>query len=128
MKRFVVFILSLILLVGFLAFTGCNKTPPSPPAESGGGGGNEQPPILTYSITYVLNGGSVNGTNPTEYNEETDTFTLINPEKSDCEFIGWTGTGLTELTLQVVIEKGSTGDREYTANWQITDPDLPILT
>ena len=38
--------------------------------------------LITYNITYELNGGSVSG-NPTTYNVETETFTLNNPTKED---------------------------------------------
>lgn len=73
--------------------------------------------ILQYSITYDLRGGSVAASNPTEYNIETDNFTLTNPTKTGAEFLGWIGTGLTEPTETVVVSKGSYGDRIYTAVW-----------
>ena len=70
----------------------------------------------TYSITYHLDGGTASG-NPTSYTVETDSFTLNNPTKTGYTFAGWTGTGLDEVTDAVTIEKGSTGDRTYTATW-----------
>lgn len=73
--------------------------------------------INTYTISYTLNGGTV-ASNKTSYTVETSTFTLNNPGWEGYEFIGWTGTNLDEETLTVTIEKGSTGDRTYTANWQ----------
>ncbi|MBQ6773089.1 MAG: InlB B-repeat-containing protein [Synergistaceae bacterium] len=72
--------------------------------------------IITYSINYNLDGGSAN--NPASYNIETDSFTLNNPSKANYEFTGWTGTDLTELTQTVTINKGSTGERTYTANYK----------
>ncbi|HBC84677.1 MAG TPA: hypothetical protein DCZ30_04490, partial [Clostridiales bacterium] len=91
--------------------------------------------VMQYNISYNLNGGDLgldnSGnaiTNPTSYTVETNTFTLNNPNKPGYRFLGWTGTDLTEensdgqtvdkLTEQVTIEKGSTGDKEYTANWE----------
>ena len=71
--------------------------------------------IITYNISYNLNGGSVESDNPTTYNVETATFTLNNPTKTDCDFLGWIGTGLNERTTSVTISVGSTGDRVYTA-------------
>ena len=69
-----------------------------------------------YSITYHLDGGTVSD-NPETYTVETDSFTLNNPTRTGYTFAGWTGTGLDEATESVTIEKGSTGDRTYTATW-----------
>lgn len=68
-----------------------------------------------YTITYTLNGGGV--LNPKIYSEHTPTFTLNNPYKYGYTFVGWTGTGLSEPTMEVTIQRGSTGNRSYTANW-----------
>lgn len=74
----------------------------------------------TYTITYNLDGGTVALSNPTTYSVTTDTFTLNNPTKEGYTFLGWSGTGLTGTdNLTVTIAIGSTGNREYTANWQI---------
>lgn len=72
----------------------------------------------TYNITYNLNNGTTS--NPATYNVDTNTFTLNNPTRDGYEFIGWTGTGLNDYTNIVTIEKGSVGNRVYTANWQTT--------
>ena len=72
---------------------------------------------ISYSIGYELNGGTVSGENPTNYDVETDTFTLINPTKTGYTFTGWSGTGISGTSTSVTITKGSTGGREYTANW-----------
>lgn len=70
-----------------------------------------------YSITYDLKGG-VDPSNPGEYTVETETFTLVNPEREGYDFAGWSGTGLDgEDNQSVTIQKGSTGDRTYTAHW-----------
>ena len=74
--------------------------------------------VHPYTITYDLAGGTVEG-NPNTYTIETRAFTLKNPTKSGYTFTGWSGTGLTgENNLTVTIEKGSTGDRSYTAHWR----------
>jgi len=70
-----------------------------------------------YSITYDLDGGTVETPNPSSYTIEIDSFTLNNPSKTQFEFDGWTGTDLTEETMTVTIPTGSTGDRSYTANY-----------
>ena len=72
----------------------------------------------SYTITYDLDGGTAEG-NPGTYTAETDSFTLKNPTRPGYTFIGWSGTGLTgENNMTVTIEKGSTGDRSYTAHWR----------
>lgn len=71
---------------------------------------------INYSITYTLNGGSVSG-NPAVYTIESSSFTLNNPTRTGYDFAGWTGTGLTEATQTVTVNKGVYGVRSYTATW-----------
>lgn len=71
---------------------------------------------ITYAITYDLNGGSVSG-NPAVYTIESGSFTLNNPTRTGYDFAGWTGTGLTEATQTVTVNKGAYGVRSYTATW-----------
>ena len=75
---------------------------------------------ITYSITYDLDGGTVETANPTGYTIETETFTLNNPVKNSCTFLGWTGSNGTSLQTSVTIAKGSTGKHTYTATWTLT--------
>ena len=71
-----------------------------------------------YTITFDLDGGTVEG-NPDTYTAETESFTLKNPTRPGYTFTGWSGTGLTgENNMTVTIQKGSTGDRSYTAHWR----------
>ena len=72
-----------------------------------------------YTISYDLAGGALSaGTNnPTAYSITTETFTLNNPTREGYTFAGWTGTGLESATETVTVEKGSTGNRSYTATW-----------
>lgn len=72
---------------------------------------------ITYNIGYNLNGGSVIG-NPSFYNVDTNTFTLSNPTKTGYTFLGWTGSNGDTPQKTVIINKGSTGDRSYIANWK----------
>jgi len=71
---------------------------------------------INYSISYNYNGGSAS--NPTSYNIETNTFTLNNPTRQGYNFTGWSGSG---SGTSVTINKGSTGNRSYTANWRKYD-------
>ena len=71
---------------------------------------------IPYTISYELDRGTAD--NRTEYNVETDTFTLVNPIRQGYDFKGWSGTDLTgDENILVTIAKGSTGDRSYTANY-----------
>ncbi len=72
---------------------------------------------INYTITYDLDGGSLLGTNPGNYNIETNNFTLMNPEREGYTFAGWTGTDIDSPRMNVTINKGSTGNRSYKATW-----------
>ena len=78
---------------------------------------------VNYTISYTLNGGSVSG-NPTSYNIETATFTLKNPTRSGYTFTGWTGSNGSTKQTSVSIAKGSTGNKSYTANWQVNQASV----
>lgn len=69
-----------------------------------------------YVIKYNLGGGTAS--NVTEYGVEDAAFTLTNPQRTGYTFVGWTGTDLSQPTMNVTIPTGSHGDRTYTANWQ----------
>ena len=73
-----------------------------------------------YSLSYELNGGTVSLDNPAKYTIESEDITLTNPAKTGYTLDGWTGTSVdvTE-SKDVTILKGSTGNREYTANWTL---------
>ena len=88
----------------------------------------EPQPMTNYEITYDLDGGQPTKDNPSNYTAETETFTLNNPTKTGYTFTGWTGTDLDNPKTEVIIAKGSTGNREYKANWQQNAPDEYTLT
>lgn len=75
---------------------------------------------VEYTINYNgIDGASFASPNPSEYNVEAETFTLVNPTKTGYNFVGWSGTDLTgSNNTTVEIAKNSTGNREYTANWE----------
>ena len=71
-----------------------------------------------YTISYNLNNGTATG-NPDSYTVESDAITLNTPTRPGYTFTGWSGTGLDgENNMTVTIEKGSTGERSYTAHWR----------
>ena len=71
--------------------------------------------IVNYTITYNLDGGSISG-QPNGYNIE-DSINIPNPTKDGFVFLGWTGTGLSTPTKDLIISN-STGNKTYTANWE----------
>lgn len=73
--------------------------------------------IKTYTIEYNLNNGTALS-NKTSYTIETESFTLENPPRDGYTFIGWSGTDIADKSTAVAIEKGSIGDKTFTANWQ----------
>ena len=73
--------------------------------------------IIDYSISYNLNGGSLNDL-PNTYNVETPTFVLGKPTKKGYTFTGWSGTDVNGTSINVSIEKGSIGNRFYVANYE----------
>ena len=77
--------------------------------------------VNTYNITYTLNGGTLKTgeSNPETYTIETDDFTLKNPEKKGYTFLGWTWDGESTPATEVVVSKGTFGDKAYTANWKL---------
>lgn len=82
-----------------------------------------------YIISYDLDGGTLAKSNPIKYNLFTSTFTLNNPIKEGFDFIGWTGTDLEEPQIDVTICKGSSGNLEFTANYEaVLDTPTIILS
>ena len=81
---------------------------------------------ISYKISYTLDGGSVSKENPTNYTIETATFTLNNPTKTNYKFTGWTGSNGTTKQTTVTIQKGSTGDKSYTANWELDTANYTV--
>ena len=75
-------------------------------------------PLTQYSITYDLDGGSAS--NPATYTEA-DEFYLSSPAKEGYSFVGWTYDGKTEPELNVKIAKGTTGDKHFTAHYEVYD-------
>jgi len=80
---------------------------------------NDECVPVTYTIIYDLDDGIVSPANPASYTIETPTFTLNNPSKTGYTFAGWTGANGTTRQIAVSIALGSTGDKNYTANWTL---------
>jgi uncharacterized repeat protein (TIGR02543 family) len=71
---------------------------------------------VPYTITYKLNGGTNNNSNPLTYNVTTQTITLKNPTRAGYTFSGWYSDN--QLNNKVTsIKKGSTKDVTLYAKW-----------
>ncbi len=84
---------------------------------------------IPYEIAYDLNGGQMKAeeVNPETYTAD-DVIVLKQPVMEGYAFAGWTGTGLSEATVDVTIPIGSYGDREYKATWRklLTHEDVTV--
>ena len=115
----------------FLGWTGEGITTPQPnvtiPKGSTGDKTYIENWILTgYTITMDLNGGS--GQEKVIYTITDEDFELPTPTRNGYEFVGWTGEGITTPQTSVKIPKGSTGNKAYTANWQVIEYTITLDT
>ena len=77
-------------------------------------------PVKTWNITYVTDGGTINGAYPTTYTEGTVTVLPTDVTKPGYTFLGWydaaeNGSKVTQ------IEADATGDKTFYAYWQQND-------
>lgn len=72
--------------------------------------------IITYSITYNLNGGTNAISNPTSYTVK-DTISLSDPRKNFNTFVGWY---LNDKKIETIV-LGTTGDLTIEAKWSQTN-------
>lgn len=70
----------------------------------------------TYKIEYVLNGGTNNDQNPTEY-KVGETKELLAPTKGEVEFQGWFNNEKFEGEAITSLPKGLSGDYKLYAKW-----------
>ena len=83
----------------------------------------------SYSITYELNGGNNNTSNPASYTVENDTITLADPSKTGHDFKGWyTDASFTEASKVTEIVKGTTGDQTFYAKWEAASYNVTLNT
>ena len=115
----------------FLGWTGEGITTPQPNVTIPKGSTGDKTYIenweLTeYNITMDLNGGS--GQEKVVYTMTDEDFELPTPTRNGYEFVGWTGEGITTPQTRVKIPKGSTGNKAYTANWQVIEYTITLDT
>ena len=78
-----------------------------------------------YTVTMDTAGGDP--IRPIQYTVESEAFQLPTPVRTGYIFLGWTGEGITETQKTIEIPQGSTGDRTYTANWQVIEYTIITL-
>ncbi len=82
--------------------------------------------LVSYKITYNLDGGTNATQNPKTYTITTNTITLRNPSKTGYTFGGWYtdelfANKITEITL------GSYGEKELFAKWDIINYEIEYI-
>ena len=84
-------------------------------------------PVETWSITYVTDGGTINGEYPTTYTKGTVTVLPTDVTKPGYTFLGWF-TAYTGGVQVKQIEATETGDKTFYARWHKTVLPPPPVT
>lgn len=84
-------------------------------------------PVETWSITYVTDGGTINGEYPTTYTKGTVTVLPTNVTKPGYTFLGWFTAASGGVQVRQ-IEATETGDKTFYARWQKTVLPPPPVT
>ena len=89
-------------------------------------------PVKTWNITYVTDGGTINGEYPTTYTKGTVTVLPTNVTKPGYTFLGWFTAYIGGVQVRQ-IEATETGEKTFYARWQKTvlppppvTPDTPV--
>ena len=83
--------------------------------------------LITYTITYELDGGTNNPSNPTSYYVTTSTINLLDATKADATFLGWyTDSGFSNKITQIAT--GSTTNYTLYAKFENIAPGAIIIT
>ena len=77
--------------------------------------------VISYTITYDLDGGKNHTDNPANYTIETETITLKPAVKKEYIFKGWYDNAEFTGSPVTCIEKGSTGNKTFWAKWKINE-------
>lgn len=82
--------------------------------------------LENYTITLDTSGGDA--LDDIRYTMKSEPITLPTPTRNGYEFVGWTGEGITTPQTSVIIPKGSTGNKAYTANWKVIEYTITLDT
>lgn len=121
MKNFIqrIFICFLFILSASFVFVACAPSndsdntqdntqieeSPESSEDSEDGEEPQDPETVSYSVSYVLNGGENNSDNPTKFDEDTDDITLKAATRVGYEFLGWYTDGLYGVNPENKVEK-----------------------
>ncbi|MBR3891044.1 MAG: InlB B-repeat-containing protein [Bacilli bacterium] len=83
---------------------------------------------IDYTITYNLDGGELNKSNPTTYNIDSNNITINNPTKYGHTFAGWKDEDNGSIVQFRRILKGTTGNKRYTAQWVLTVYNITTIS
>ena len=116
----------------FLGWTGEGITEPQKTIEIPQGSTGDRTytanwQVIEYTIITLLEGGNAGSSQVYFYTVE-QTVTLPTPTRTGYTFLGWTGEGITTPQPNVTIPKGSTGNKAYTANWQVIEYTITLDT
>ena len=114
----------------FLGWTGEGITEPQKTIEIPQGSTGDRTytanwQVIEYTIITLLEGGNAGSSQVYFYTVE-QTVTLPPPTRTGYTFLGWTGEGITTLQPNVTIPKGSTGDKKYIENWELTEYNIAM--
>ena len=114
----------------FLGWTGEGITEPQKTMEIPQGSTGDRTytanwQVIEYTIITLLEGGNAGSSGEYFYTVE-QTVTLPTPTRTGYTFLGWTGEGITTPQPNVTIPKGSTGDKTYIENWELTEYNITM--
>ena len=114
----------------FLGWTGEGITEPQKTIEIPQGSTGDRTytanwQVIEYTIITLLEGGNA-GTSEEYFYTVEQTVTLPTPTRTGYTFLGWTGEGITTPQPNVTIPKGSTGDKTYIENWELTEYNITM--
>ena len=114
----------------FLGWTGEGITEPQKTIEIPQGSTGDRTytanwQVIEYTIITLLEGGNA-GTSQVYFYTVEQTVTLPTPTRTGYTFLGWTGEGITTPQPNVTIPKGSTGDKTYIENWELTEYNITV--
>ena len=114
----------------FLGWTGDGITEPQKTMEIPQGSTGDRTytanwQVIEYTVITLLEGGNAGSSEVYFYTVE-QTVTLPTPTRTGYTFLGWTGEGITTPQPNVTIPKGSTGDKTYIENWELTEYNITM--
>lgn len=83
--------------------------------------------VITYKITYNVNGGSLAAGTPTSYMVEHELI-IANPTREGYTFAGWYLDAAFTKAVSATISRGTIGDKVWYAKWTKNPDSTPVPT